>query len=130
MFTLIILDAVICFIDAGIMIWVGLMVQAASDTAGLSGLGAALASAFYACGAIIMIFGVMFLILAWGFWSCRPWGYSVTFVLCVLGVVFGGLGIMGSNIASSAISVVMLLLNIVALYFLTRPEIKAYFGKR
>jgi len=130
-FAVILLDAVLCFIDAGILFWIGSLIQAAGNAAGLGGVGSAFASILYACGAIVMVFGILFLVAALGFWTSRPWGYTLSFFMAILGMIWGFLGLGNYQYpASLAISVLLLVGNFLALYFLTRPEIKVYFGKR
>jgi len=81
-----------------------------------------------ALGGVLIIFGLVGVFLAWGFWSGKGWAWTVGIIFLILGVVgdlvsLGVAGVLGVG------SLVSLLINVLILYYLFRPHVKAYFGK-
>lgn len=72
---------------------------------------------------VAAIFGIIYLLIAWGLWTGQGWAWTVTLILTILSLI-------GSIIALIAIvGIVPLIINIIILYYLTRQHVKAYFGK-
>jgi hypothetical protein len=72
-----------------------------------------------AISAISLAIGIAFLGLSWGLWKAKPWAWSVSMGLNIISLI---LSIVSFNIID-------LILHGVILYYLTRPHVKAYFGK-
>jgi len=73
--------------------------------------------------AIAAIVGLIYLLIAWGLWTGQGWAWTVSLIFTILGLI-------GSVIALIAIvGIVPLIIYIIILYYLTRPHVKAFFGK-
>ena len=70
-------------------------------------------------GLVLFILAVLGFIMTWGLWSGKLWARTITMVLTVIGIVTGIFSLPGSLIS--------ILIDIVILYYLTRPHIKAYY---
>lgn len=80
----------------------------------------ALTTAFLAgVGLVLLILAILGFIMTWGLWSGKSWARIITMILAVIGVVTGILSLPGSLIS--------ILIDIVILYYLTRPHIRAYY---
>lgn len=94
---------------------------AASATSGLGGL-AALA------GIIVLAYSVLSLVLAYGFWTLKPWAWPLGIGVQVLGIIQAVLQFM--NNSTSVVSLVIsLAIAGVILWYLYQPHVKAAFGR-
>ena len=76
------------------------------------------------------VFGVVTLILAYGLWIGKKWARTTTFILSIVGILFwlsNLLGILTISPSSDLTSIINIVLNVVIIYYLTRPHIKDYF---
>ena len=75
-------------------------------------------------------FGLISLLLAYGLWMGKSWAWIVTLVLALIGIVFWLSNILEIiTIAPSTVwgSIVNIVLYIVLIFYLTRPQVKAFF---
>ncbi len=80
----------------------------------------ALTTAFLAgIGLVLLILAILGFIMTWGLWSGKSWARIITMILAVIGVITGIFNLPGSLIS--------ILIDVVILYYLTRPHIKAYY---
>jgi zinc-ribbon domain len=96
---------------------------------GLSGLVASTypggATVAAAIGAILLIIGILELVYGIGFFGGKGWAWTLAMIGSVLNIVFGIVSIVFGSVGS----VFGLIISILILYYLTRPHVKAYFGK-
>jgi len=92
----------------------------ASVTGGLGGLLAII-------GLVSLVVGVAELVLAYGFWTLKPWAWMLGVGLQVVSIALAVLWVIGgTSITSEVISVAV---AGVILYYLWQPSIKALFGR-
>lgn len=72
-------------------------------------------------GFVFIIIGVLSLIFAWGLWTGQSWAWTLTLVFAILGVIFGLLSLPGS--------IIQIIIQVIIIYYLFRPNVKAFFGK-
>lgn len=115
-----IIDALMAF---GVAALVGSMfawLESFSEGFGVSGFFAGIGLII---AGIAAIFGLVYLLLAWGLWTGQGWAWTITLILTILSLI-------GSIIALIAVvGIVPLIINIILLYYLTRQHVKAFFGK-
>jgi uncharacterized membrane protein (DUF2068 family) len=70
-------------------------------------------------GLILFILAILGFVMTWGLWSGKSWARTITMVLAVISIVTGIFSLPGNLIS--------IIINIVILYYLTRPEIRAYY---
>jgi hypothetical protein len=96
---------------------------------GLSGVVAATypggAGLVVALGAIALIIGLLELAYGIGFFGGKGWAWTLAIIGSILNIV---VGIVTIAIGSFG-SVFGLIISLLILYYLTRPHVKAYFGK-
>ncbi len=74
--------------------------------------------------------GVTSLILAYGLWIGKRWARTITLILSLVGILlclYNILGILTVSPSSFLTSIINIALNVVIIYYLTRPHIKDYF---
>jgi zinc-ribbon domain len=96
---------------------------------GLSGVVAATypggAGVVAAIGALLLIIGILELVYGIGFFGGKGWAWTLAMIGSVLNIVVG----IASIAIGSVGSVFGLIISLLILYYLTRPHVKAYFGK-
>jgi len=63
--------------------------------------------------------GIAAFVMVWGLWNGKSWAWTVTLILVITLLV---LDVVYFSIFGIAI-------NVIVLYYLTRPHVKSYFGK-
>jgi hypothetical protein len=76
-------------------------------------------------GGFLIAIGIGYLVVSYGLLKGRGWAWTVTLILSYLGIVTSIISIVGGNFASIG----HLVISIAIIYFLYRPQSKAYFGK-
>ena len=90
-------------------------------TGGLGGMAALV-------GFLVLILGVLYLVLAYGFWTLQPWAWLLGVGLQAASIVLTLIQLIGgtSNIVSAVISIAI---SAAILYYLYQPHVKAAFGR-
>jgi len=93
---------------------------------GLASIGAGtLAVILLVSGAIALILGILYFAVGVGFFGGKGWAWTLGIIVTIISIVY--------NIAQIAFgafsSVFGLVVAILILYYLTRPHVKAFFGK-
>ncbi|MEM2084234.1 MAG: hypothetical protein QXP60_09790 [Nitrososphaerota archaeon] len=70
---------------------------------------------------VLLILGLVSFLLAYGLWTGKGWAWTLTFIFSIIGILLG--------LVSLPAGIITILINIVILYYLTRPHVKAFFGK-
>ena len=90
-------------------------------TGGLGGLA-------FLAGIFVLAYAILSLILAYGFWTLKPWAWPLGIGVQVLGIVQAVLQFM--NDSTSVVSLVIsLAIAGVILWYLYQPHVKAAFGR-
>jgi hypothetical protein len=99
---------------------------ASSGYSGLASLSAGTIGAILtAIGAIVLILGILYLAVAVGFLGGKGWAWTLAIIGYIIGII-----ISVAEIALGAVtSAFGLVIGILILYYLTRPHVKAFFGK-
>lgn len=75
-------------------------------------------------GGFLILLGLIGLFVAWGLWTGRGWARTIAIILAILGLLLTALGAIGLE----PMSIIGLLINIVILWYLFRPHVKAYYS--
>jgi len=77
-------------------------------------------------GGIAIGMALLYLLLSYGLWTGKSWAWTISLILAGLGIIMSLVGL----IARGAVgAIIALILNAVIIYYLTRINVKAYFGK-
>src|SRR5256885_12929913 len=80
-------------------------------------------AATFALGAVLILLGVLSLIVAWGLWTLRPWARKAAILFAIVSLGTDVISIVTGNYANA----VALLLDLLLIWYLTRPGVKAAF---
>ena len=78
-----------------------------------------------AIGAVLIVLGIAYFVMGYGLWKGKGWAWTITLVLSYIGIAFGIASIVTGNIGA----VFHLIINIIVVYYLYRPNVKSFFGK-
>jgi hypothetical protein len=84
-----------------------------------------LVTAALVASAVGIAIGIAFFVLAWGLFTGKKWAWIITVILAIISVVFSIFALVGGGF----INIINIIIGGVILYYLYRPNVKAYFGK-
>jgi hypothetical protein len=79
----------------------------------------------FGIGSVLIAIGIGYFVVTYGLMKGKEWVWSNTPILSYLGIAFGIISIVGGNF----LSVIHLLINIVIVWYLYKPQVKSFFGK-
>jgi hypothetical protein len=96
-----------------------------------------------AVGGVLLVIGIGYLVMSYGLLKGKGWAWTITIILIIIGIAIqivstsvgsvftASSSLHNTNNATSGIvgSIIGIAINIVILYYLYRPHVKAYFGK-
>ncbi len=128
-----ILGGLFLLLGGAVLIGVGTLASSQIATgvanAGYSGLSSldtgTIATIVTVLGVVLLILGILYLAYGIGFFSGKGWAWTLGMIGTILGIIL--------NIVQIALgsftSVGGLIIGLIIVYYLTRPHVKAYFGK-
>jgi hypothetical protein len=91
---------------------------------------------FVVFGAVSLAIGVAYLVMGYGLWNGRGWAWTISTIVLIIGIVAniislprsfaGGFSNTGSNLSEDIVSIAI---SAFIVYYLYRPNVKAYFGR-
>jgi len=73
-----------------------------------------------AFAAIALIFGILYIVVAYGFWIGAGWSRLLAIILSVLGIIFG--------LITLPSGIILIIIYGLILWYLMRSDVKAFFG--
>ncbi|MEM0482846.1 MAG: hypothetical protein QXM16_08210 [Nitrososphaerota archaeon] len=116
-----IIGAILSLLGAMALFALGALVGAGSELGLMGGFFAAVGVAF---GGLLLILALVGFVLAYGFWTGKGWAWILGIIFSIIGIIIGLVSIIGSPS-----SIIGIIINVLILYYLTRPHVKAWFGK-
>ena len=92
---------------------------------GIAALVPELSIVFLSIGGVLIAIGIGYLAVSYGLFRGRGWAWSIALILSYIGIVIAVISILSGNF----VPVINLVINIAIVYFLYRPQVKAFFGK-
>ena len=80
-------------------------------------------------GAFLIPLGIASLVVAYGLFKGKRWAWYVAVVLSIIGLVVNVISLVTSNMGAIAGALVGIAINGIVLYYLSRRNVKEYFGK-
>jgi hypothetical protein len=121
----------IVLIGLGLVIgtYAGSAVTNALSNAGYSGLASigagTIAAILLALGALVLILGILYFAVGIGYFGGKGWAWTVGIIVTVISIILDII-----QIALGAVSSAFgLIIGLLIIYYLTRPHVKAFFGK-
>ena len=78
-----------------------------------------------AAGGVIVAIGIAYLVVSYGLLKGKGWAWSITLIISFIQIITSIIAIVGGNF----FAIGHLIICIVIVYFLYRPDAKAFFGK-
>jgi hypothetical protein len=98
--------------------------------------------AFLLLGAILLVIGVGYLVMSYGLLKGKGWAWTITIILTVISIAIQIVSGITNSIVIASISnddasivsgwvvqIIGIAIDIIILYYLYRPHVKAFFGK-
>ena len=98
-----------------------------------------------AIGSVLLVIGIGYIVMFYGLLKGKRWAWTITIILLLIGIAIqiistatgsllnaslsGGSSNTNSVISGIAGSIIGIAINIVIIYYLYRPHVKAFFGK-
>lgn len=70
-------------------------------------------------GAALVLIGLLSIVLAWGLWTGKSWARNVALVFAILAII----------VSLLSFHIIGLVIDVIIVYYLTRPNIKQFFTK-
>jgi hypothetical protein len=86
-----------------------------------AGFGGFLVVAGAIIGGILVLIGIVDLVVAYGVFKGKGWAWMLCIIFAVISMVFG--------ILTFPVGIITILFNALIIYYLTRRNVKEYFGK-
>jgi lysylphosphatidylglycerol synthetase-like protein (DUF2156 family) len=116
-----ILQAILFFLGG-----VALIVLGAFIRRGLFGPPRLLHGVVSLIGVVVVVIGLLYVGLAWGLWTGKGWAWVLSLVLAVLGLIVSLIALVRGRFGA----IVVLILDVIILYYLFRPNVRAFFGEQ
>lgn len=100
----------------------GLAILAFGSLLGAAVPSVAFMGAFFGLiGVVTLLLGIIGLIVTYGMWTGKGWAWWLTIILSIITIIF--------NALSLPTGIVGIIIYLVIVIYLTRPHVKAFFGK-
>jgi uncharacterized membrane protein HdeD (DUF308 family) len=76
-------------------------------------------------GIILLALGIAYLVMAYGLWKGREWAWTITLILSVIGIIVAIVSVAAGNVSA----IISIIIQGIVIYYLYRPNVKAFFGK-
>ncbi|MGA7370576.1 MAG: hypothetical protein WBX01_15720 [Nitrososphaeraceae archaeon] len=76
-------------------------------------------------GSGLFILGLAYFLMAYGLWNGKGWAWTLTLILSGIGIIVG----IGSIIVGNVGSIFHTIINAIIIYYLYRPNVKAFFNR-
>ena len=77
-------------------------------------------------GIILLALGIAYFVMAYGLWIGKRWAWTITLILSVIGIIVAIASIVAGNVGA----IISIIIHGVVIYYLYRPNVKAFFGKQ
>ena len=79
---------------------------------------------------ILVPLGIAMLVVAYGLWKGKRWAWTITLVLSFIGIALGLAEFIATGtIVAKGSSAISVIINAIVIYYLYRPNVKAFFGR-
>jgi len=82
-----------------------------------------------ALGAILIPLGIASLVVAYGLFKGKSWAWFIAVVLSTIGLAINVISLVTGNMGAITGALVGIALNAIVLYYLSRRNVRQYFGK-
>ena len=113
----------------GLIAFAGLLSLAQISGTPLAGFAVGVVQAiFYVIGVVLLLLGILYLVVGFGYWGGKGWAWALGIILGIIAIIINIVQI-GINPLTAASNIFGIIIALIILYYLTRPHVKAFFGK-
>lgn len=76
-------------------------------------------------GVVPIVLGIASFVMAYGLWKGKGWAWTITLIISVISIISAIVSIVFHGYGA----ITNIIINAVIIYYLYRPNVKAYFGK-
>ena len=76
-------------------------------------------------GIILLALGIAYLVMAYGLWKGKGWAWTITLILSAIGIIVAIVSVAAGNVSA----IISIIIQGIVIYYLYRPNVKAFFGK-
>jgi len=125
-----VIGGVVMLIIGGVLLFGAKSVAFEMSLQGLvSGTISDLEFLFAFLGIILLVSGAISLVLSWGLWNGKGWARTIMLILAGLGIISSAALISLNPSLVGMNPVINIIVQAVIVYYLYRPQVKAYFRK-
>jgi hypothetical protein len=102
-------------------------IRDAMTSAGVTNVEAVLdilATVLIVLGVFICIMGLVAIVVGWGFWTGKQWAWILGVILFIISIAVSAVGMVWAPT-----NVIGVIIDALILYYLFRPNVKAWFGR-
>lgn len=102
-------------------------IRDAMTSAGVTNVEAVLdilATVLIVLGVFICIMGLVAIVVGWGFWTGKQWAWILGVILFIISIAASAVGMVWAPT-----NVIGVIIDALILYYLFRPNVKAWFGR-
>jgi uncharacterized membrane protein HdeD (DUF308 family) len=93
--------------------------------AGIIAIAVGIPALIVVVGVVFIAVGIASLVMAYGLWKGRSWAWTITLILSGIGIIVG----IAHLVARQTGAIVEIIIYAIIIYYLYRPNVKAFFGK-
>jgi uncharacterized membrane protein HdeD (DUF308 family) len=93
--------------------------------AGISSIAVGVPLLAVLIGIGFVILGIVYLAVAYGLWKGKKWAWTITLIVSVISIIIGIASLATGNVGA----IIQIIISAIIIYYLYRPNVKAYFGK-
>jgi uncharacterized membrane protein HdeD (DUF308 family) len=93
--------------------------------AGISSIAVGVPLLVVLIGIGFVILGIVYLAVAYGLWKGKKWAWTITLIVSVISIIIGIASLATGNVGA----IIQIIISAIIIYYLYRPNVKAYFGK-
>lgn len=117
--------AILAFIGGCITLMGGLLLSLMGGAIGAMG-GPVFAAIGAFAGIIFLVLGALYFVVGFGLWTLKSWAWMLAVILAGIGLALNLLQALSGEIVGGTFG---LIVNGVVLWYMTRPHVKAAFGR-
>jgi hypothetical protein len=92
---------------------------------GIIGIAVGIPLLIVGVGIVLIVIGIASIVMAYGLWKGKGWAWIITLILSGIGIISGIVSIARGQYGAVA----EIIIYAVIIYYLYRPNVKAFFGK-
>ncbi len=81
-------------------------------------------------GSYVVEIGLVSMVLGWSMWKGKGWSWNLFLIYTVVGIVISPISVLSSGLIGAVFTVIIILVEFLFIYYITRSHVMTYFGKK